>query len=231
MAQFYSFPRTAHIEGSETVDDDRVLKGPDFRSYLLGDPTANIIAQEKMDGTNVSVHFETEWTPCLQKRSGVISSGDQPQYQSFRDYVFEHLPTFNSLLGTRYVIFGEWLHHLHGISYVALPSYFFAFDLYDKEAKRWLTRTEFETVVNGELTIVPVVQSWTAADADEARGILHHIRDLSQVQSLYGEEQREGVYLRFEIRGELQTRLKYRRAHFQAGRGDFHRHAKFNTVV
>mmetsp|Transcript_31241 Transcript_31241/g.78403 ORF Transcript_31241/g.78403 Transcript_31241/m.78403 type:complete len:167 (-) Transcript_31241:60-560(-) len=42
-----------------------------------------LIIDEKMDGANVSVHFEQEWVPLLQKRSGLIgTSGEHTQVRS-----------------------------------------------------------------------------------------------------------------------------------------------------
>lgn len=82
--EFFPFPRTPHLAGSAVVDDDEVVDEAALR-YLLEDSAGaatsdkdeglTVVVQEKMDGTNVSVYFEDEWQPVLQKRSGIISSG------------------------------------------------------------------------------------------------------------------------------------------------------------
>ena len=64
------------------VDDDEVVP----LSILSG---KYVTIQEKVDGANVSVHFEQEWQPICQKRSGIINTGERPQYDVFRStFVF-----------------------------------------------------------------------------------------------------------------------------------------------
>ena len=81
MSEFFAFPRTPHMAGSAVVDDDQVVDENALR-YLLADDAGEdgmaIVVQEKMDGTNVSLYFEDEWCPVLQKRSGIITSGTPP---------------------------------------------------------------------------------------------------------------------------------------------------------
>lgn len=86
--QFFAFPRTPHLAGSAVVDDDEVVNENALLSLLLlrdreaaaedkrtaADPLT-LVVQEKMDGTNVSLYFDAEWSPVLQKRSGLITSG------------------------------------------------------------------------------------------------------------------------------------------------------------
>jgi hypothetical protein len=53
----YPYPRTAHIAGSAVVDDDESVDsktcGPWLKKY-------QVVIQEKVDGTNVGVHFGKE---------------------------------------------------------------------------------------------------------------------------------------------------------------------------
>jgi hypothetical protein len=44
------------------------------------------------------------------------------------------------VLGRQYILFGEWLAAQHSIAYDSLPDLFLAFDIYDKEAGRFLSR-------------------------------------------------------------------------------------------
>jgi hypothetical protein len=96
MEPFFKFPKTPHIAGSSVVDDDEVLSDLEVLTsfsefvackYLLKLQVTNlltktagiasVVIQEKVDGANVSIHFEEEWQPILQKRSGVIGQGMQ----------------------------------------------------------------------------------------------------------------------------------------------------------
>ncbi len=62
---------------------------------------------KKVDGANVGVHFEEEWNPIIQKRSGVLETSEKDQYNVFRNWVFEHLEDLWQILKTDYVLFGE----------------------------------------------------------------------------------------------------------------------------
>lgn len=75
-------------------------------SVFTHDPSVQtIVIQEKVDGSNVSVHFEEEWNPIIQKRSGLVLNDDQEQYQHFRKWVHTHLEPLWELLGTTYDAF------------------------------------------------------------------------------------------------------------------------------
>merc|ERR1711862_6936 len=93
--------------------------------------------------------------PICQKRSGLITQGEHEQYTRFRDWVYENVEKLNGALGTRYVLFGEWLLCTHGVAYDALDSYFLAFDVFDKEQERFLSTPRMEEL----LAAAPVVQS------------------------------------------------------------------------
>jgi hypothetical protein len=69
---FYKYPRTPHAEGSGTIDDDDIVSCSNF--YLtklqvmskgdwktLSNLGKKLVVQEKVDGANVSVYFESEW--------------------------------------------------------------------------------------------------------------------------------------------------------------------------
>jgi hypothetical protein len=63
--KFYKFPKTVHLAGSSVVDDDEVVSVQHLKA-LLNDRTKKLVIQEKVDGANVSVHFEQEWQPIMQ---------------------------------------------------------------------------------------------------------------------------------------------------------------------
>jgi hypothetical protein len=62
-----------------------------------------IVVQEKVDGSNVSIHFEEEWNPIIQKRSGLVQNDDQEQYQQFRKWAYNNLEALWEILGTKFV--------------------------------------------------------------------------------------------------------------------------------
>lgn len=102
---FYKFPKTPHIGGSSVVDDDESITPTQLKA--LFSKGKRIIIQEKVDGANVSVHFEQEWVPIPQKRSGLILTKEKQQYNVFRDWCSENMELLFSIVGTDHVLFGE----------------------------------------------------------------------------------------------------------------------------
>ena len=150
-----AFPRTPHLQGSTVVDDDAVVTAAMTNGMLRDYPT--VLIQEKVDGTNVSVHFEQAWVPVCQKRSGLILQGEHEQYVRFRDFVYEHLEELNRVLGTRYALFGEWLLCRHGVEYDSLKSYFLAFDLWDKKDESFCSWNRMQEILDGVVDCVPIL--------------------------------------------------------------------------
>jgi RNA ligase len=155
----FKFRRTPHLPGSAVVDDDETASWGCLNALVRAREKAGahrLLIDEKVDGANVSVHFEQEWTPLLQKRSGLIgSSGEHTQvgvaalelaglsdllavsslsrnthtqvllaltlpsplqYNVFREWTYSHAEELFAVLGTEYVLFGEWLWCKHGVA-------------------------------------------------------------------------------------------------------------------
>lgn len=225
-ATFYPFPRTPHLHGSvqnPNSDKDEEVSHSDL--LKMAHKGSRLVLQEKVDGANVSVHFEQEWDPVLQKRSGIIAQGERhAQYNVWRDYVMEHMESLFSLLSTRYCLFGEWLWNLHGVSYDTLPAYLLIFDLYDKENGQWLSRTRVESLIEPfgeEFHLVPNLATFDLLDKTIAANLDQRIKALLIRKSHYSPENQEGIYVRLESEEEVVYRAKVRRDTFVAGRDDF----------
>jgi len=223
--KFIAFPKTPHLSGSAVVDDDQTVSISDLGTFLK--TSQRLVVQEKVDGANVSVHFEYEWVPVLQKRSGLIGQSEKAQYNVFRDYVFEHMESLFSVLSTRYCLFGEWLWNQHAVCYDSLPSYLLIFDIYDKETQEWLARARVEEIFASyaeEFHLVPNLASFDLPDTtNSASNISLHIDSLLKRRSNYSNEDQEGVYIRVEDTTKVVYRAKLRRATFTPGREDFNR--------
>jgi len=162
--QFYKFPKTPHVAGSSTVDDDEVLPASQLSSAGTTFPGAErVVIQEKVDGANVGVHFEEQWSPLIQKRGGLVATNEKPQYSVFRDWVFARLELLWDILGSKYVLFGEWLWNKHAIGYDKLPDYLVVFDVFDKVTKEFLAFARVEALIANRLPLVPLLNSITLA--------------------------------------------------------------------
>lgn len=206
-ATFYKFPRTPHLGSDSAVVDDDEVK--DKNKYIRALPSGLVaVVQEKVDGTNVSVHFEEPWIPVLQKRAGLIGKGEKKQYQMFADWVNTNLAELWEMLGTKYCLFGEWLWRKHSVGYSELPSYFLAFDVFEKATSSFVCHDRFLEIIGEAVVPVSVVFKGSTADPAFAEAIG---KSAFTRRSEYGEEFAEGVYIRFERDGVVYDRVKLRR--------------------
>lgn len=249
---FFKYPRTPHLGSRSTVvDDDKRLSVKEFAAMVEAAPAAQtrakdarevaevgeerqytVVLQEKVDGTNVSVHFEEEWTPIVQKRSGLLDVGEAKQYQMFRDWVFNNLERLFSVCGEEYCLFGEWLWCEHGVHYNGLTSFFLAFDLLHKATKVFVsTGILLEKLSAAGIESPPLLlqKSMTmkeiGRDLEELAASAMAGSQLSTEGALA-----EGVYVRIEDEGQVLTRAKMRRSTFVSGREDFARNLKVNEL-
>ena len=107
---FIKYPRTPHLSGSRGTDDDKHL-GQAESAALIADPS--LIVEEKLDGTNVGIHFTTAGRMVLQCRGHEITEGMHPQYDLFKQWTMGKRPVLEAMLADRFILFGEWLYARH----------------------------------------------------------------------------------------------------------------------
>ncbi len=209
---FVKYPRTPHLFGSKGTEDDRHL-GPMESAALVSDPS--LIVEEKLDGTNVGIHFTSGGRLVLQCRGHEITEGMHPQYDLFKQWTAVKRPVLELILEDRFILFGEWLYAKHSVHYLALPHYFFEFDIYDKEAAAFLSLDRRLEILDGSgMETVPVVHRGPAEDLAGLIG-----------PSLFGarfdnpltgeiDDMAEGLYVRTEADGVVTARGKLVRPEF-----------------
>jgi hypothetical protein len=109
---FVKYPRTPHLFGSTGTEDDRRL-GPAESAAFIADPS--LIVEEKLDGTNVGIHFTTRGRMVLQCRGHEITEGMHPQYDLFKQWTMVKRPVLEARLADRLILFGEWLYARHSV--------------------------------------------------------------------------------------------------------------------
>src|SRR3954467_11901777 len=132
---FIKYPRTPHLFGSQGTDDDKHMGQKESETFIA-DPS--LIVEEKIDGTNVGIHFTTRGRMVLQCRGHEITEGMHPQYDLFKQWTSVKRSVLEIMLSTRFILYGEWLYAKHSIHYRALPHFFFEFDIYDKDCEAFL---------------------------------------------------------------------------------------------
>eukprot|EP01095_Lingulamoeba_sp_RSL-Kostka_P014036 TRINITY_DN59_c0_g1_i2.p1 TRINITY_DN59_c0_g1~~TRINITY_DN59_c0_g1_i2.p1 ORF type:complete len:276 (+),score=67.49 TRINITY_DN59_c0_g1_i2:2-829(+) len=244
--EFFSFIRlncvgTKHLgTKSNVVDDDERVPINSFENILKVNNNARLVIQEKVDGANVAVHFEEEWQPIFQKRGNLIQQGEKwKMYGVFQQYVWEHCQDFFDIIGTEYIIYGEWLWQQHNVYYENLPDYFMCFDIMHKETKEFLSYNRLLESVGNRFNCVPLLY---ASEIRENENVLLDIeRSKGQnfedfvhsciQQSNYGSETAEGVYIRIEDVDKVIDRVKVRRMDFTSGRESFGKDNKTNKLA
>jgi hypothetical protein len=211
---FLKYPRTPHLFGSRGTDDDKHLGQQDSLDFIAD---ASLIVEEKLDGTNVGIHFSSAGRMVLQCRGHEITTGMHAQYDLFKQWTMGKRTLLEAMLEDRLLLFGEWLYARHSVHYRRLPHYFFEFDIYDKERQVFLDlASRLELLEGTGILSVPVVHRG-AATANELRALIGPSQFDSKFQNpVTGSTDNlmEGLYLRTEAEGRVKGRAKIVRPEF-----------------
>ena len=135
MEKIYKYPRTHHVEGSKKQFGDEELNFVSLKEYS----DYCIVLEEKLDGANSGISFSNEGKLLLQSRGHYLTGGYRERhFNLFKSWAYSKQSELFELLGTRYVMYGEWLYAKHTIFYTKLPHYFLEFDIFDKEKEIFL---------------------------------------------------------------------------------------------
>ena len=212
--EFVKYPRTPHLFGSKGTDDDKHLGRRESEAFIA-DPS--LVVEEKVDGTNVGIHFTPGGRLVLQCRGHEITEGMHPQYDLFKKWTAARRPLFEEMLGDRRILFGEWLYARHSVHYRALPHYFFEFDIYDKDRGCFLDLDTRLAILEGTgLYTVPVVHRGPIG-ADDLRALIAESAFGAVFDNpVTGREDHlmEGLYARTEGEGVVTRRAKMVRPEF-----------------
>lgn len=136
MEQIFKYPRTRHLEGSREQAGDENLKCVAFDT-LRG---KYLVLEEKVDGANCGISFGMDGTMFLQSRGHFLNGGyGERQFDLFKLWAGTFRAPLFRLLGSRYIMYGEWLYAKHTVFYDRLPHYFMEFDLFDKEEGKFFS--------------------------------------------------------------------------------------------
>ena len=233
METIYKYPRTRHLEGSRKQKGDEDLKYIPFRE-IKG---KFLVLEEKIDGANCGISFDCDGRMYLQSRGHFLNGGyGERQFDLFKQWAGMYRAQLWELLGSRYVMYGEWMYAKHTVFYDRLPHYFMEFDILDKETGRFFSTAKRREILAG----APFVHSVLVLDrgyyesADEISkwiGPSHFISDQARenlaVQCEKGRADQEqtmaqtdlsgimgGIYIKVEEGDYVINRLKYVRPTF-----------------
>ncbi len=135
--QIHKYPRTQHIKGSRLQPGDEDLDSIPFKKIA----NQHLVVEEKMDGANAGISFSRDGELMLQSRGHYLTGGKREKhFNLFKSWAAAHSGALYEVLGSRYLMYGEWLYAKHTIYYNRLPHYFLEFDILDTQAKVFLSR-------------------------------------------------------------------------------------------
>lgn len=226
------YPRTQHIQGSRLQPGDEDLAQVAFDA-IKG---RRVVIEEKVDGANAGVRFADDGALLLQSRGHFLTGGPRERHFAlFKTWASAHQDALRAALGTRYVLFGEWLYARHTVFYDALPHYFMEFDVLDVQTGEFLSTARRAGMFAG-VPVVPVrvVYDGPAVSVEHLRSLLgpsafktprwrERLDEAARAARLDPARVRadtddadamEGLYLKVEDRGRVVERYKFIRASF-----------------
>ncbi|MCH5187044.1 MAG: RNA ligase family protein [Oscillospiraceae bacterium] len=226
------YPRTPHLEGSRLQPGDEDLSQVPFES-IAG---RHLVVEEKIDGANTGISFDDAGKLLLQSRGHYLTGGYRERhYNLMKQWAALHKDVFYSVLGSRYIMYGEWMYAKHTVYYDALPHYFMEFDIYDREtgiyldtpSRRRLTSQmpvcSVPVLAEGAFTSKEKLLSYLGNSNYKTEHSIDSLRALAEKEGLdadriCGETDpspfMEGLYIKIEENGRVEERVKFVRAGF-----------------
>ena len=157
MKQIYKYPKTYHLEGSGLNSAKKAQDRIPFREIA----SRHLVVEEKMDGANVGISFGNNGEMSLQSRGHFLTGGTREKHFSlFKQWAYSIANELYSVMGDRYILYGEWLYAKHTIFYNNLPHYFLEYDVLDLATETFLdTNSRHKLLQNLEIKFVPVLYS------------------------------------------------------------------------
>ena len=230
--EIIKYPRTPHLEGSRLQPGDEDLSQRAFSEFA----GRHLVIEEKIDGANTAVSFDASGRLLLQSRGHYLTGGwRERHYDLFKQWAGVQRDALWRALGSRYVMYGEWLYAKHSIYYDALPHYFMEFDILDRDTGRFLDTPSRRAIT----AALPVRSAAVLAQGAFRRleDVLLYLGDSNYITPEHIARLRaaaaregldadrvcretdpgrtmEGLYIKTEAGGEVVDRAKYVRASF-----------------
>jgi hypothetical protein len=232
MPTLHKYPRTPHLEGSRLQSGDEDSQSVPFAT-LAG---RYLAIEEKLDGANAGISFDEAGRLRLQSRGHFLTGGSREKhFDLFKRWASTHAETLRTVLGRRFVLYGEWLYAKHTVYYDRLPHYFLEFDVLDTETGAFLGTEERHALLGDTpVTSVPVLRTGPCRDLAEVTSLVgpslyksptwrESLHAASLARGLDPEQVwketnptnlMEGLYIKVEEGGRVVERYKFIRASF-----------------
>lgn len=198
------FPSTPHFSISMIGDvrNDKLLEGSVQKEIFKNE----LIIEEKIDGANLGISFNSEADIILQNRGSILRPPYLGQWKPLEKWLSLKKDMLFDTLGDRYILFGEWCYAMHSIHYTSLPDYFLAFDVYDKQLNKFISFAQRNELIRAiDIFSVPFIEKGFYSLGDLPNFIK---------KSLYSNSIAEGIYIRGSNPNETFFRAKIVRDDF-----------------
>jgi hypothetical protein len=232
MDQIRKYPRTQHIIDSRLQPGDEGFIAAGFEA-IAG---RHVVVEEKLDGANAAISFDVGGNLLLQSRGHYLTGGTaERHFALMKSWAYGLRDALWPVLGSRFVMYGEWLYAKHTIFYDALPHYFMEFDILDRETEAFLGTPERRRMLAAlPITPVPVLHEGTITSPEALIALVgpslykserwrEKLEAAAQVPPHRPEmvmrqtdltDLAEGLYIKVEEEGRVVGRYKYVRHDF-----------------
>ena len=225
------YPRTPHLSGSE------LQRGDSAKTLSIHTLQGqHIVVEEKLDGANSAISFSPDGQLLLQSRGHYLQGGPRERHFALlKTWAGCLRADLHDILGSRYVMYGEWLYAKHTVYYDSLTHYFHEFDVWDRERQVFLSTPARQALCAGlRYTAVPVLYqgpglsvkrllSWVKPSVYKTPSWRQRLRTQIQDQGQSAShvlaqtedsDLAEGLYIKVEHQGVVTGRCKYVRPGF-----------------
>lgn len=233
----HKYPRTRHIRGSRFQNGDHDMEAVPWEE-LQG---KHLVVEEKMDGANCGISFSEDGELLLQSRGHYLRGGPREKHFALlKQWASARQDEFFDVLGTRYVMYGEWLFAKHTYFYDALPHYFMEFDVLDLQTNEFLCSTARDLLLTkggsrpGLVTPVKIIAAGQFVHLNEMRTLIQRsnfitedrfanlteaalnagVLPIEAVKHTDMDDRMEGLYVKWEQDGVVKGRYKFVRETF-----------------
>jgi hypothetical protein len=232
MRPIQKYPRTQHLLGSRLQPGDEDLDAVPM-AELEGQ---HVVLEEKMDGANSGISFDTDGTLLLQSRGHYLLGGPrEKQFNLLKQWAATVQDQLFDALADRYILYGEWLYAKHTVYYDALPHFFLEFDIRDTTNDTFLdTPRRAELLKSVQYVPVKVLYRGPFPGEERLRELIgpSYFRTSQALDSLKADTEKlgwdveltlrqtdlsdrmEGLYVKTEADGVVTGRYKFVRRDF-----------------
>jgi hypothetical protein len=164
--------------------------------------------EEKVDGANLGFSVDERTEIRAQNRGWRLGHQAHPQFHPMWGWISRRRAALVEFLRSDRIFFGEWCFAVHSAHYDRLPDWFLGFDVYDIGAgKFWSVARRDEVFHLAGIHSVPRIFAGRVTLFDLQRM-------LESEQSRLGSGPLEGLYIRRDGDGWLESRAKLVRPEF-----------------